>query len=83
MVFGSQAGAAGIVIVSPYISHRHCSVRYNVQTGMYEILDLSTNGVYAAGANRGTNRIPPGNYVPCPRGSVISLGSMEQQFRLL
>ncbi len=83
MIFGSQAGAAGVVIVSPYISHRHCSVRYNVQTGMYEILDLSTNGVYAAGANGGTNRIPPGNYVPCPRGSIISLGSMEQQFRLL
>lgn len=82
-IFGSQAGAASVVIVSPYISHRHCSVRYNVQTGMYEILDLSTNGVYAAGANGGTNRIPPGNYVPCPRGSIISLGSMEQQFRLL
>lgn len=83
LTFGSQAGAVNIVITSQYISHRHCSIRYNPNMGMYEVLDLSVNGVYKAGQNGSTQRILAGSYVPCPRGSVISLGSMEQQFRLL
>ncbi|MCI8963657.1 MAG: FHA domain-containing protein [Eubacterium sp.] len=83
LTFGSQAGAADIVIVNPYISHRHCSIRYNLHLGMYEILDISTNGVYIVAPNVGMNRIPAGQYIPCHRGSVVSLGGMEQQFRLL
>lgn len=83
LVFGSQAGSANIVIVNPYISHRHCSMRYNSHSGMYEILDTSTNGVYIVAPNGGTNRFPAGQYISCQRGSVVSLGGMEQQFRLL
>lgn len=83
LTFGSQAASAAIVIPSPHISHRHCSVRYNPGMGMYEVVDFSTNGVYVTVQNGGTQRIPAGSYVPCARGSVISLGSMEQQFRLL
>lgn len=82
LTFGSDALAA-IVIPSPHISHRHCSVRYNPGMGTYEVMDVSTNGVYVTAQNGGTQRIPAGSYVPCARGSVISLGSMEQQFRLL
>lgn len=82
LTFGSDASAA-IVIPSSHISHRHCSVRYNPGMGMYEVMDVSTNGVYVTAQNGGTQRIPAGSYVPCARGSVISLGSMEQQFRLL
>lgn len=82
LTFGSDASAA-IVIPSPHISHRHCSVRYNPGMGTYEVMDVSTNGVYVTAQNGGTQRIPAGSYVPCARGSVISLGSMEQQFRLL
>lgn len=83
LMFGSQAGAVNIVITNQYVSHRHCSVRYNPHMGMYEVLDLSANGIYIAGQNGSTKKLPAGSYVPCPRGSVISLGSMEQQFRLL
>ncbi len=83
LVFGSQAGAANIIIVNPYISHRHCSIRYNYHSGMYEILDMSSNGVYITAPNGGADRIPAGQYIPCQRGNVISLGGMEQQFRLL
>lgn len=83
LTFGSQPGEVNIVISSPYISHRHCSVRYDPGAAMYGILDASTNGVYLTNPNGGTQRIPSGQYIACPRGSVISLGSMEQQFRLL
>lgn len=83
LTFGSQAASAAIVIPNPHISHRHCFVRYNPGMGMYEVMDVSTNGVYVTVQNGSTQRIPAGNYVPCSRGSVISLGSMEQQFRLL
>lgn len=83
LTFGSQASSAGIVIPSPHISQRHCAIRYNPGMGLYEVLDFSTNGVYVTVQNGGTQRIPTGRYVPCARGSVISLGSMEQQFRLL
>lgn len=83
LTFGSQAASAAIVIPSPHISHRHCLIRYNPGMGMYEVVDFSTNGVYVTAQNGATQRIPAGSYVPCARGSVISLGSMEQQFRLL
>lgn len=83
LTFGSQAASAAIVIPNPHVSHRHCSVRYNPSMGMYEVVDFSTNGVYVTVQNGNTQRIPAGSYVPCARGSVISLGSMEQQFRLL
>ena len=83
LTFGSQAASAAIVIPNPHISHRHCSVRYNPGMGMYEVMDVSTNGVYVTVQNGSTQRIPAGGYVPCSRGSVISMGSMEQQFRLL
>lgn len=51
--------------------------------GVYEVMDVSTNGVYVTIQNGSAQRISAGSYVPCARGSVISLGSMEQQFRLL
>lgn len=78
MTFGSQAGVH-IIIQDPYISHRHCSIRFNPAAGVYEILDVSTNGVYL---NNGI-RLQKGVYNPCQRGSVICLGSTGQQFRLL
>ncbi|MCM1245136.1 MAG: FHA domain-containing protein [Roseburia sp.] len=83
LTFGSQAASAAIVIPSPHVSHRHCAIRYNPGMGMYEVVDFSANGVYVTAQSGGTQRIPAGSYVPCARGSVISLGSMEQQFRLL
>lgn len=83
LTFGSQAASAAIVIPDPHISHVHCSVRYNPGMGVYEVMDVSTNGVYVTIQNGSAQRISAGSYVPCARGSVISLGSMEQQFRLL
>ncbi len=83
LTFGSQSGEVAVVIPDPYISRRHCSVRYDSRTGMYGILDVSTNGVYLTNPNGSTQRIPSGQYISCPRGSVIGMGSMEQQFRLL
>lgn len=78
MTFGSQAGVH-VIIQDPYISHRHCSVRFNPVTGFYEIQDFSTNGVYLSNGMR----LQKGAVNPCPRGSIICMGSTAQQFRLL
>lgn len=83
LTFGSQPGEVAVVIPGQYISRRHCAVRYDHGAGMYGILDVSTNGVYLTNPDGSTQRIPSGQYISCRRGSVISLGSMEQQFRLL
>ena len=66
-------------IADSTVSHRHCAVRYNTATGLYEVQDISTNGVYLdTGA-----RLPRGQFAPVNRGSIICIGSQAQQFRLM
>lgn len=76
---GAQPGVA-IYLQDSYVSQRHCQVRFNMSTGYYEVMDMSTNGVY----NQSTGaRLQRGLYTSCPRGTVLCIGSMGQQFQLL
>ena len=77
VTIGSQQ--CHLVIHDPYVSARHCAVRFNTATGYYEVIDYSKNGVYL---NNG-NRLQPGVYNSLQRGSVIWLGSQNQQFQLM
>lgn len=78
MTFGSQIGVH-VIIQDPYISHRHCSIRFNPASSFYEIQDFSTNGVYLSNGMR----LQKGVLNPCQRGSIICMGSAGQQFLLL
>lgn len=76
---GAQPGVS-VYLQDSYVSKRHCQIRFNMSTGYYEVMDMSTNGVY----NQSTGaRLQKGLYTSCPRGTVLCIGSMGQQFRLL
>lgn len=66
-------------IPDAYVSKRHCAIRYNGVNGLYEIQDISTNGVFL-----GTGvRLRKGVYTAVAKGSIICIGSQAQQFRLM
>ena len=75
---GSQQGV-NLVIPDTHVSRTHCTVRFNFSNGMYEVRDLSTNGVYLLNGVR----LQKGVYTPLQRGTIFCLGSVNQQFRLL
>lgn len=83
LIIGStKTSGASLVIPDGHVSRWHCAVRYHSGRGgdgFYEILDRSTNGVYL---NTG-GRLSQNMWNRLPRGSVICIGGMRQQFRLL
>lgn len=77
LIIGSKQ--SHITIGDPYVSGRHCSIRFNTSTGYYEVYDSSSNGTYL---NTG-NRLQSGVYNSVQRGSIILIGSQNQQFQLM
>ena len=75
---GSQQGV-NLVISDPHVSRTHCTIRFNTAAGMYEVRDLSTNGVYMLNGFR----LQKGVYTPLQRGTVLCFGSVNQQYKLL
>lgn len=78
MIIGS-GNEAQIRINDPLVSRKHCAVRYNSQTGFYEVQDISQNGVFLSTGQQ----LQKDYYNSVPRGSVICIGSQAQQFRLM
>lgn len=79
IVIGSQQGSAHIVVHDAYVSKQHCFIRYNAALGNYEVMDVSSNGVFFSDGRR----LQKGIYNTCPRGAILCLGSVNQQFRLM
>ena len=77
VTIGSQQ--CHLIIQDPFVSARHCSIRFNMTSGYYEVLDISGSGTYLSNGNR----LQPGVYNSLQRGSVIVLGSQNQQFQLM
>lgn len=75
---GSGAGVT-ISISDAFVSEMHCSVRFNVSTGFYEVLDQSMNGVFLQDGTPLQKNV----YNSLCRGSVICIGSVGQQFKLV
>ena len=68
---------ANVCIPDAQVSRIHCTIRYNAQSGFYEILDQSTNGMFLSDGSR----LYPGRYTSVRRGSVVIIGN--HRFRLL
>lgn len=68
-----------IKVADPHVSRVHCSIRYNRISGLYEIKDMSLNGVYLTTGFR----LKKDSYSQVNRGSIICIGSQSQQFRLM
>jgi hypothetical protein len=78
ITIGKEPGMT-VVIQDPYVSGKHCAIRFNNMNGFYEVYDISRNGVFLNGGNR----LPKGVYQSVQRGSIIAIGSKEQQLMLL
>lgn len=78
VTIGSGAGVM-LQIQDKHVSGQHCAVRFNPANGCYEVYDNSTNGVYI----KNGGRLPKGTFSFVPRGSVLCIGSMVQQFLLM
>ncbi len=79
IIIGSQQGSAHIIVPDSKISRQHCVIRYNAMTHKYEVMDMSTNGVYL---NNGM-ALSKGVYNSINRGTILWLGSAAQQIRLM
>lgn len=77
-LIGSQPGL-NLVLKDPYVSKKHCAIRFNSGTNFYEIYDNSSNGVYLSGGHS----LQKGCYHSVKRGTVICIGSKAQQFQLM
>lgn len=68
---------ANVCIPDAQVSRIHCTIRYNAQSGFYEILDQSASGMFLSDGSR----LYPGRYTSVRRGSVVIIGN--HRFRLL
>lgn len=81
LIIGTDRGAT-LTLSDARVSRWHCAVRYNPgqgENGFYEVYDRSTNGVYV----NGRDRMPQNAWIRLQKGSIIGIGGVQHQFRLL
>lgn len=78
ITIGSRDGVT-IRIPDQTVSQLHCQIRYDGASGAYQVCDSSTNGVYLSNGAA----LQKNTWCFVQRGSVICIGSMSHQFRLL
>ncbi|MCD8362856.1 MAG: DUF975 family protein [Lachnospiraceae bacterium] len=79
VVIGRDPAKSNIVLSSgsELVSGKHCSVCFRSATGEYEVIDYSSNGTLVNGTKISKN-VP----VSLPKGTIISLASEKNSFRL-
>lgn len=79
LIIGRDPTCCNIVISSEKrdISRTHCSVKYDPYTDSFKVIDMSSNGTYVNGT-----RLVKDQETQFQAGTVLSLGSGENQFRL-
>ena len=78
-MIGRDPQSCNIVLSSEKkdISRTHCSVKYDPYTDSFKVIDMSSNGTFVNG-----QRLIKDQEMQLKAGTVISLGSGENQFRL-
>ena len=79
VLIGRDPSSCNIVISSEKkdISRTHCSVKYDPYTDSFKVIDMSSNGTFVGG-----QKLVRDQETQFPAGTVLSLGSGENQFRL-
>ena len=79
VLIGRDPSTCNIVISSEKkdISRTHCSVKYDPYTDSFKVIDTSSNGTFVNG-----QKLVRDQETQLPAGTVLSLGSGENQFRL-
>lgn len=78
VVIGRDSEVCNIVISAGKVSRRHCAVSFDAAKGQFAVMDCSTNGTYLENGTRLLANLR--NMLPA--GTVISIGSNENRFKL-
>ncbi len=78
LVIGRDETCAHIVIKSPEISRRHCSIFYNRENGSYTVTDDSSNGVFY----KNGQAFPKNQPVSCGAGTILVIANSGNEFLL-
>lgn len=78
VVIGRDSEVCNIVISAGKVSRRHCAVSFDAAKGQFAVMDCSTNGTYLENGTRLLANLR--NMLPA--GTVISVGSNENRFKL-
>ena len=79
LIIGRDPQSCNIVLSSEKkdISRTHCSVKYDPYTDSFKVIDMSSNGTFVNG-----QRLIKDQEMQFQAGTVLSLGSGENQFKL-
>lgn len=78
LVLGRNPAICGLIFSYAGISRRHCGIRYDSGTGMYQIIDYSSNGTELSDGQTAK----AGSFVQVRPGTVIFLAGRHEAFRL-
>lgn len=77
ITLGRDAQNCNLVLEGKKVSRSHCAILFDPTSDMYAVKDTSTNGTYINNV-----RLKSGEFIPVKRGSILTLGSDENIFRL-
>ena len=78
LMIGRDGAFCNVVLTGNKISRKHCSIRFNVDTGRYTVTDLSSNGTYV----KNGSRLISGQPTELSAGTILILGNEDNLFRL-
>ncbi len=78
IVLGRDPQYCGLVFSNRKVSRRHCGIRYDGDTGNYQVIDYSSNGTTFADGSMAK----AGTYISVPAGTILNMAKGAEQIRL-
>lgn len=78
LVIGKNAAVCNIVVTDKTCSRIHCKISFDEKAEKYMVRDFSTNGTYLGNGER----LAKESDILLERGTVLSIGSGENRFKL-
>lgn len=78
IILGRDPEFCDVRFKAPYISRRHCGIRYDELTGYYQIIDYSVSGTTLSNGKT----VSAGSYMLVHPGTIVYLGGEEEAIRL-
>lgn len=78
IVMGRDARYCMLVFVNPKVSRKHCGIRYDIQSGVYQAIDYSSGGTHLADGSL----LAASQYTVLHAGTVIYLANGTEAFML-
>lgn len=78
LVIGRDETCCNLIVKGSKISRKHCSIRYDIQNGVYVVTDFSSNGIFDQNGTKFPQNIP----VFCSAGTIFSIAQSGNEFLL-